>query len=106
MDPISWCIIGGVAVVTSVTTYFVSRHVSSSDNDSLHEHINNQILIEKEKDTSHEFAQTLILAILAVLMCIVFAYWSLKCVVRAMQRQFQAQVQIPLQNQNPNQIIV
>lgn len=105
MDPISWCIIGGIAVATAATTYFVARHASNSDDSALHENINNQILIEKEKDCAHEFAQTLILIIILILLCIIIAYWGLKCMVRAVQRQFQQNLNTN-NNQNQHQIVV
>lgn len=103
MVPVSWAIIGAVALVTGATTYFVTRHVANNDNEQLKEQINSQIVISQEKDNSHEFAQTVILAIILVILVLVGIYWCLRCAMRAVLTQAQVQQQQIQRPQNQPQ---
>lgn len=106
LDPISWCAIGAATLVTGVVTYFVTRHVSSTDDEAVKQQINSQILIAKEQDNSHEYSQTIIIIIIAIVLTLICVYWRIKCVFKAMQRNIRYQTAIPMhiipQNQ-PNQ---
>lgn len=86
MDPISWCIIGAVAVGTGAITYFATSYASKSNDDLVKEHINNQIILAQEKDNSHEFSQTVILSIIIIILIIACIYYSIKCAFRALNK--------------------
>lgn len=102
MDPVTWCILGGVALATATATYFATRYASNSDNEQLHEHINNQILIAKEQDNSHEFSQTIILVIVMILLIAIILYWCAKCIFGVLKNQLQQQPQALQMQPIPN----
>lgn len=111
MDPVSWGIVGAVALVTGVSTYFATRYAAENDDEQLHQKINSQIVIAQEKDNAHEFSQMLILVIILIILCFICIFWCLKCAFRTMNRNMQQQISaFQMQARNPaenaNQIIV
>lgn len=96
MDPVSWAIIGAVAIGTGVATYFITHSSASTADEHLKEQINNQIVIQQERDNLHEFAQTIILCLLLIAFITFAVYFLIKCAVNAVynNRQQQNQQQI------------
>lgn len=71
-------ILAGVALVTGIITFFSAKKVYEP---STHDHvkeINNQLIIQKEQDNSHEFAQTIVIAIMAIVMISVGFYFCFR----------------------------
>lgn len=78
MEPVTIGILAGVALVTGIISFFAAKEVYEP---STHEHvkeINNQMIIQKEQDNSHEFAQTIIIAIMAIVMISVGLYFCFR----------------------------
>lgn len=98
MDPITWCLIGGAAILTGVTTYYVTRNASTHDDEHVKEQIANQIIIAQERDSSHEFAQFVILALILIILIVGICYWCMRCTTKSMARQLNQQ------NNRQNQI--
>lgn len=69
MEPFTIGIICAAALLTGISTYFVSTYKSSVADDHLMQHINNQIVLNAEKDKSNEFAQTITLIIFGIIAC-------------------------------------
>lgn len=91
MDPFTWSIIGGVALVTGVVTFFATRHAANIDDENIKQHINNQIIIAQEKDNAHEFAQYVVLAILIFIALAFIIFYCIKFTVRSIVRRSRKQ---------------
>lgn len=83
MDPFSWAIIGGACLVTGTITYFVSRYSSDISAEHLDERVNNQIVIQQERDNSKEFAQWLTIAILVLITVGAILYCCVRVAIRS-----------------------
>lgn len=68
MEPITIGIIVGAALFTGIVSFFTAKEVYEPEESDHVKQINNQLIIEKEQDNSHEFAQTIVLAIMAIVM--------------------------------------
>lgn len=108
MDPISWLVLGGIVVITGATTYILTKN-SSTDNMNLKEQINNQIVIQQEKDASMEFAQWMVLCLILIVLLGAGFYWCVQCAVKkaiASRPPMHQNQQNQNVNQNLPQIIV
>lgn len=85
MEPITLIIICGLALVTgtATTTYFVTKNIYSDEHERLKAHINNQLIINQEKDNAHEFSQTIFMVLLAIVTSAIAVYIGLKCAINA-----------------------
>lgn len=107
MEIITMIMLATAIVFTGTATYFVTKNAYSDDHEKLRAHINNQLIINEERDKSHEFSQTVFMSILAILTACVIVYICVKCLINAIQMKIsfrrpvavaqQAQVQPPVQ---------
>lgn len=74
-----------LVIVTGTTTFFVTKSIYNDDHEKIKAHINNQLIINEERDKSHEFSQTIFMIILAIVTSCVVLYIGLKCTINAIQ---------------------
>lgn len=91
MDPFTWSIVGGIALVTGIVTFFATRHAANIDDENIKQHINNQIIIAQEKDNANEFAQYVVLAILIFITLAFSISYCIKFTVQSIVRQTRKQ---------------
>lgn len=87
MEPITLISFLAVAIVTGATTYTITKNVYNDEHEKLKAHINNQLIINEERDKSHEFSQTIFIILLAIVTSIITLYVALKCAVNAFQNR-------------------
>lgn len=78
MEPITVGIIVGVALFTGIASFFTAKEIFEPSSTDHAKEINNQLIIQKEQDNSHEFAQTIIISIMAIIMIVFAAYMCTK----------------------------
>lgn len=83
MEPITIIAFLTIATVTGVTTFFVTKNVYDDRHEKIQAQINNQLIINEEKDKAHEYSQTVFMIILAVTTSCIVVYIALKCTVNA-----------------------
>lgn len=83
MEIFTIMLLATVAVVTCTTTFFVTKNIYNDEHENLKAHVNNQLIINEERDRSHEFSQTVFIIILAILTSIITVFMGLKCAINA-----------------------
>jgi uncharacterized BrkB/YihY/UPF0761 family membrane protein len=91
MDPVSWVVLGTVAIATGVATYFVTKNTATSADEHIKEQINSQIVIQQEKDNSHEFSQSIIIGLIFIMLVGICLYLCIKCAINAVYNRRQTQ---------------
>lgn len=89
-----------LVVVTGTTTFFVAKGIYNDEHEQIKAHINNQLIINAERDRSHEFSQNVFLVILAIVTAVIALYIGTRCAINAFlkntsQRQNVQKMQVP-----------
>lgn len=90
MELIAICVILAIAATTGITTFVVTKNVYDDRHEKIKAQINNQLIINEEKDKAHEYSQTIFMIILAVITSCVVLYITLKCTVNAILNRVRA----------------
>lgn len=96
MEIITLFTLVSIAVISATTTFFATKSIYNNEHEQTKAHINNQLIIREERDNAHEYSQTVILVILAVVTSLIVIFISFKCVLNAILRKTQR----PAQQQN------
>lgn len=65
MEIITMVLIAAAAMLSGTATFFVTKNAYNDEHEKLKAHVNNQIMINEEKDRSHEFSQNVFIVILS-----------------------------------------
>lgn len=89
-----------VAVITGITTFLATKSAYNDEHAKTRAEINNQLIINEEKDKSHEFSQTVFIVLLAIITIFIALYITINCAVKSIcnkypQRQNVPKAQIP-----------
>lgn len=81
MEPITIFVLFATALLTGTSTYFVTKGIYNDEHEKIRAHINNQLIINEEKDKAHEFSQSVFLVILAVVTSFIALFIIGKCAI-------------------------
>lgn len=83
MEATTMAIIFVSILLTGASTFFVTKGFYNDEHERIQARINNQLIINQEKDNAHEFSQSIFLVILAVVTSFVALYIVGKCTINA-----------------------
>lgn len=84
-----------VAVITGITTFLATKSAYNDEHAKTRAEINNQLIINEEKDKSHEFAQTVFIVLLAIVTIFIALFITIKCAVNAICKKYPARQNAP-----------
>lgn len=70
-----------LVVITGTSTFFATKNIYDDKHEKIKAQINNQLIINEERDKSHEYAQTIFMIILAVVTSCLVLYIAVKCTI-------------------------
>lgn len=85
MEPITLMglIVFGIAAATGLTTFVITKNMYDDKHENLKAQINNQLIINAEKDNAHEYSQTVFIVLLAIVTSCITVYICFKCALNA-----------------------
>lgn len=99
-------LIGVSALCTAIVTFFTTKSIydTNKKEDQIKE-INNQLIIQSERDNSHEFSQTIILTIFAIILLFILFTFCMRFCFNYMRRQLNfnenlQQIALPIRTTN------
>lgn len=88
MEPVTFVTFLTIAVITGVTTFLITRNAYNDEHEKTRAHINNQLIINAEKDKSHEFSQTIFIVLLAIITIFIALFITIKCAANVIYNKY------------------